>query len=150
MNKTTIRVIVAVVVILLLIPSIGLAQDKDEPNTVLCVTNVRDYNEGNTLAELDSISTLWTDNVIKKNKYIIMQFVVTHYYGANSRDFVVITEYNGSGLAIIENAAKETNRIYKEWMKDAEDRKVFNALFTKYMKPYHSDEIYTLFSKITN
>ena len=150
MNKRTIRVIISILVILLLIPSIGLAQDKDGPNTVLCVTNTRDYKEGNTLAELDSIATLWNDNVIKKNKYIIMQFVVTHYYGANSGDFLVITEYNGSGLAIIEEARKETNKIYKEWMKDAEDRKAFNALFTKYFKPYHSDEIYALFSKVSH
>ena len=150
MNKTTIRIIVTVLVILLFIPCLGFAQDKDEPNTVLCVTNTRAFNEGNTQAELDSIWTLFNKNVMMKNKYIKMEMVVNHYYGSNGLDFVVITEYNGSGLDIIDKAAKETTRIYKEWMKDAEDRKAFNALFRKYFKDGHSDEIYTLFSKLTN
>lgn len=150
MNKITIRVIVAVVVILLFIPCLGFAQDKDEPNTVLCVKNEINQNTEGTRAEADSIYALLDNNVTKKNKYIKMEIRVAHFYGSKSGDFLTITEFSGSGLAIIEKAIEEDTRLYEEWMKDAEDRKAFNALFTKYFKGGHSDEIYTVFTKVVN
>ena len=150
MNKTTIRVVISILVILLLIPTMSFAQDKDEPNTVLCVKRALDWKEGNTQSEADSIYALWDKNVTKENKYIKMQIRVNHYYGSNSGDFLTITEYNGSGLDIIDKAVKENTRLYKEWMKEKEDRKTFNALFSKYFKPGHSDEIYQSFTKVTN
>lgn len=148
--KKTIRVFVILIVIILIIPGMGLAQDKEKPNTVLCVTYVADWKDGASVAERDSIFALADKNIFKKNKYIKMMMRVRHFYGANSEDFIFITEYNGSGLDIIEKAVEETTRLYKEWMKDAKDRKAFNALFGKYFKGGHSDEIYTLFTKITN
>ncbi len=150
MNKTTIRVILAVLLILLFIPSLGLAQDKDEQNTVKCVTYAADWKEGASVAERDSIFDLWDDNVVKKNKYIKMDMTIRHLYGSNSDDFVFIVEYNGSGLGIMEKADEEGTRLFKKWKPDAEDRKAFNALFGKYLKGGHSDEIYTLISKVIN
>ena len=128
----------------------GFAQDKDKPNTVLCVTYAADWKEGASVAELDSIFALVDKNVVKKNKYIKMMMRVRHFYGANSDDFIFIIEYNGGGLDIIEKSSEEFNRLYKEWKKDAEDRKALNALFDKYFKGGHSDEIYTLFTKAVN
>jgi len=150
MNKSTIRIIVTVLVILLFIPCLGFAQDKDKPNTVLCVTYEADWKEGASVTERDSIFALWDKNVPQKNKYIKMLMRVRHFYGANSDDFIFIVEYNGSGLDIIEKALEERTRLYKEWMKDAEDQKAFNALFGKYFKGGHSDEIYTVFTKVNN
>ena len=150
MKKSTIRIIVTVLVILLFIPCLGFAQDKDKPNTVLCVTYEADWKEGASVAERDSIFALVDKNLIKKNKYIKMMMRVRHFYGANSDDFGFIIEYNGSGLDIIEKAVEEDTRLYKEWKNDKEDRKAFNALFSKYFIPGHSDEIYTLFTKVVN
>ncbi len=146
MNKKTI----IVVIVLLIITCFGFAQDKENPNIVLIVTYEADFKDGASVAERDSIFALWDKNVPKKNKYIKMLMRVQHLYGANSDDFVFIMEYNGSGLDILEKAAEERTRLYKEWMKDAEDRKAFNKLFTKYFKGGHSDEIYYVFTKVVN
>ncbi|MFC1536071.1 hypothetical protein ACFL4H_01735 [Candidatus Neomarinimicrobiota bacterium] len=150
MNKTTIRVIISLLVIILLIPCLGFTQDKEKPNIVLAVTYIHEHKEGSTVADLDSIWALWDKNVTKKNKYISMQFCVGHLYGSNSSDFLVITEFNGGDLDIIAKANEEDTRLEKEWMKDKEDRKAFYTLFTEHFKPKHSDEIYTLFTKVIN
>ena len=149
MNKNTIKVILSVLLILIFIPSL-IAQDKEKPNIVVGVTYTHEHKEGVTVADLDSIWTLYNKNVTKKNKYIIMEFSVGHLYGSNSSDFLVITEYNGSDLNIIAKANEEDTRLYKEWKKDKEDRKTLNTLFNEHFKPKHSDEIYVLFNKVIN
>ena len=148
--KTT-RIITSIIVIILLIPCLGFAQDDEEPNTVLCVKYAFNTdNEEGSVAEFDSIYALNDKYVTKKNKYIKMKIRVSHYYGSDSDDFLSITEYNGSGLDIIEKAIKENTRLYKEWKTDEKDRKAFNELFYKYFKAGHSDEIYALLSKVIN
>jgi hypothetical protein len=147
--KTT-RIITSIIVIILLIPCLGFAQDDEKPNIVVGVTWTHEHKEGITVTDLDSIWALFNKNVTEKNKYITMEFCVSHWYGANSSDFLVITEYNGSGLDIIDKAFEENTRLYKEWKKDKEDRKAFNNLFFEHFKPNHSDEIYTVFSKFSH
>ena len=150
MNKTTIRIITSIIVIMLLIPCLGIAQDKDEPNTVLCVTYVYDWGEGATISERDSIFALVDENVVKKNKFIKSLMRYQHFYGANSEDFIFLYEFNGSGLEIILKSSEEATRLAKEWKKDKEERDAFYALFDKYFKSGHSDEIYTLITKVSN
>jgi len=149
-KKSTISVLIPFLIIIFLIPFATYAQDDDGYNTVLMVKQIFNYNEGNTVAEFDSISTIWDENIVKNNKYIVSQMTLGHYYGSNSSEFIVITEYNGSGLDIIEKAGDETTRLYKEWMPESEDRKELNGLFSKYFTIWHSDEILTMFSKVTN
>ena len=150
MNKTT-RVLLSVLVIILLIPCSGFAQDDEKPNMVLCVTANADWSpEGGSWAEFDSLFTLASKNVVKKNKYIKMQVMVNHYYGADSDDFLVITEYNGSGLGIIEKAVEENAKLYKEWKPDKNDRDAYYKARAKYFKSGHSDEIYQIFQKVIN
>ena len=149
--KTTLQVIVAVLLILLFIPNLGLAQDDEKPNTVLCAKYNADWSpEGGSWAEFDSLYTLGSENIIKKNKYIKTYIIVTHYYGADSDDFLIITEYNGSGLGIIEKAIEENIKLYEEWKPDKVDRDSFNKARAKYFKSGHSDEIYQLFQKVIN
>ncbi len=147
--KTT-RIITSIIVIILLIPCLGFAQDDEKPNIVVGVTWTHEHKEGITVTNLDSIWALYNKNVTEKNKYITMEFCVSHAYGSNSSDFLVITEYNGSGLDIPAKAAEEDTRLYKEWKKDKEDRKAFNDLFSEHFKPKHSGEIYTVFSKFSH
>ena len=142
--------LVIILIVIFLLTCLGFAQDSGEPNTVLIVKRALAYNESNSPAEADSIYALWNKNVVKKNKLINMQMRVQHFYGSNSMDFLTITEYNGSGLNIILDASKENVRIFKEWMPDKENRAALNALFNKYFEVGHSDEIYTLFTKVQN
>ncbi len=150
MKKSTISVLIPFLIIIFLIPCFAVAQDDDGYNTVLMVKQIFDYKEGNSVAEFDSINTIWNENIVKKNKYIVSQMLLTHYYGSNSAESIVITEYNGSGLDIIEKAGDETTRLFKEWKPESDDRKEFNGLFNKYFTNWHSDEILTMFSKVTN
>lgn len=150
MNKAAIRVIISVLVILLFIPCTGYAQDNEEPNTVLIFKQALDPNAVGTPAEADSLFALFDKNVTKKNKYVKMHIRVSHYYGSDSQDALTIIEFNGSGLDIIDKSREEQSRLFKEWKKDEEDRKAFNEALNKYFKSGHSDEIYQLFTKVTN
>ncbi len=150
MKKQAIKKITSLLVILLFVPFVGFAQDADEPNTVTAITLTFDPDVEGSNAEFDSLSTLFDENVLSKNKYIKSVMRVAHLYGAHSGEFVIITEYNGSGLGIIDKAADETTRLYKRWKKDEDDRAEFNKAQNKYFKPRHSDEIYSLLSKVNN
>ena len=75
---------------------------------------------------------------------------VGHLYGSNSRDFIIITEYNGSGLEVLEKADEEGFKLFKKWKPEKEDRIEFNKAVNKYYKSTHSDEIYSLWSKVSN
>ena len=87
---------------------------------------------------------------LDKNKFIKSVIRVGHYYGSKSGEFLVITEYNGNGLGIIEEAGEEGSKLFNKWKKDKDDRAEFNKARNKYFKPWHSDEIYTLISKVSN
>ena len=142
--------IMILLVIILFIPFVGFAQDNDKPNIVTTVTLAFATDTGGNPAEFDSLNALFDKNVVSKNKFIKSVMRVGHYYGSKSGEYVVITEYNGGGLGIIEEAGDEGFELFKKWKKDADDRKMYNDAINKYFKPWHSDEIYTLNSKVSN
>lgn len=148
-NKQATKGITLLLVIILFVPFVGFAQDKDEPNTVTAVTLAFDTDADGSPAEFDSLYALFDENVVSKNKFIKSVMRVGHLYGSNSGDFVVITEYNGSGLGIIDKAGDEGFELFKKWKKDKEDRAEFSKARNKYFKPSHSDQIYTLLSKVS-
>ena len=150
MKKQAIKGITSFLVILLFVPFVGFAQDGDEPNTVTATTLTFDPDVEGSPAEFDSLIALFDENVLSKNKFIKSVMRVTHLYGAHSGEYVIITEYNGSGLGIIDKAGDETTRLYKRWKKEDDDRAEFNKAQNKYFKPRHSDEIYSLLSKLSN
>ena len=150
MKKQAIKGITVFLVVLLLVPFGGFAQDKNEQNTVLAVTYQAAFPKDGSAAEFDSLYAELDQNVVSKNKYINSVIRVGHLYGSNSGDFLIITEYNGSGLDIIEEAGDETSKLFKKWKKDKDNRAEFNKALNKYYKPYHSDEIYSLWSKVSN
>ena len=142
--------IMILLVIILFIPFVGFAQDNEKPNIVTTVTLAFATDTGGNPAEFDSLNALFDKNVVSKNKFIKSVMRVGHYYGSKSGEYVVITEYNGGGLGIIEEAGDEGFELFKKWKKDADDRKMYNDAINKYFKPWHSDEIYTLNSKVSN
>jgi hypothetical protein len=150
MKKHAFKGITLLLVIILFVPFVGFAQDKDDPNIVTAVTLTFDTDADGSPAEFDSLYALFDENVLSKNKFIKSVMRVGHYYGSSSGEFVIITEYNDSGLGIIEKAGDETADLFKKWKKDEDDRAEFNKARNKYFKPRHSDEIYTLLSKVSN
>lgn len=142
--------IMILLVIILFIPFVGFAQDKDENNIVLAVTYQAAFPEDGSVAEFDSLYAELDKNVVSKNKYINAVLRVGHMYGSNSGDFIVITEYKGGGLELLEKANEEGLKLFKKWKPEKEDRASFNKALNKYYKDRHSDEIYTLWSKVSN
>ena len=130
MKKQAIRGITLFLVIILFVPFVGFAQDNEKPNIVTTVTLTFDADGDDSSAEFDSLSALWDENVVSKNKYIKSVVRVGHYYGSKSGEFVVMTEYNGGGLGIIEKANDETTKLFKKWKKDEDDRDAFNDACT--------------------
>jgi len=112
---------------------------EEEPHVFTVVTLELLNPEDGSDAEFDSLGVFWTENVIKKNEFIVGQKVMSHLWGSNSSDFVVITEYKN--FADIEKAQSRNFELIEEAIPDKEERGKFNKAFLKYYGN-HSDEIY--------
>jgi hypothetical protein len=116
-----------------------LAQDNN--GHVFTVTTFQINNpEDGSIAEFDSLNQLYTDKVIKKNEKIISQVNLRHFWGSDSRQFVIITEYKNMDDMLAANEVN--NKLLIEGWPDKEERNKYNKAGSKYFG-YHSDEIYT-------
>ena len=114
------------------------AQEED-PHVYLVVTWESLNPEDGSNAEFDSLRTIWTENAVTKNEFIVNEIRMTHMYGANSSDYVVITEHKS--FADMEKAGSRNFELFREFMPDDKEREeYFDAIF-KYFGN-HSDEIY--------
>lgn len=114
-------------------------QNEEKPH-VFTVTVFDSQNpEGGSNSEFDSLNTIYTQNVIDKNEYIISQRNLFHLWGSNSTDMVFITEY--AKFEDIEKAADRNGELFRETWTTPEERRAFNSAYQKYFGK-HSDEIY--------
>jgi hypothetical protein len=90
-------------------------------------------------AEYDSLSAFWVENAVKKNEFIVSSIAMSHLWGSNSSDFVIITEYKN--FADIEKASNRYFELIVEAIPDKEERGKYYKAFFKYLGN-HSDEIY--------
>ena len=118
----------------------GMLYAQEEGPHVFTVTTWESVNpEDGSDAERDSLRSIFTENAINKNEFIVNQTVMTHMYGSNSSDYVIINEYKSFGD--IEKAQSRNGELMSEFMPDDEARaEYFSAVF-KYFGN-HSDEIY--------
>jgi hypothetical protein len=114
------------------------AQEED-PHVFVIVTWELLSPEDGTDAEFDSLGDFWYENAVKKNEFIVNQIAMSHLYGSNSSDFVVINEYKN--FADIEKASKRNFELINEAIPDEEERAKYFKAFSKYLGN-HSDEIY--------
>ena len=122
------------------------AQEGD-PHVYTVVTFELLNPEDGSGAEFDSLGVLWSENVLKKNEFIISEISMSHLWGDNSDDFVIITEFKS--FADIEKAQKRNFELTQEAWPDKEERQKFWAAFIKYFGR-HSDEIYQKKTGIIN
>jgi hypothetical protein len=118
----------------------GMLYAQEEAPHIFEVTTWEAVNpEGGSNAERDSLTAIWIENAVNKNEFIVNQTRMTHLYGSNSSDYVIITEHKS--FADIEKAANRNGELFREFMPDAQERaEHFKAVF-KYFGN-HSDEIY--------
>ena len=114
------------------------AQEED-PHVFTIVTFELLSPEGGSSAEFDSLGAFWYENAIKKNEFIVNQITMSHLWGSNSDDFVIITEHKN--FADVEKAQSRNFELIAEAIPDKEERGKFNKAFIKYFGN-HSDEIY--------
>ena len=118
----------------------GMLYAQEEGLHVFTVTTWESVNpEDGSDAERDSLRSIFTENAINKNEFIVNQTIMTHMYGSNSSDYVIINEYKS--FEDIGKAQSRNTELMREFMPDDEARaEYFSAVF-KYFGN-HSDEIY--------
>ena len=112
---------------------------EEEPHVFTIVTWEILSPEDGSDAERDSLVAIWVENAVKKNEFIVNQITMSHMWGSNSSDFLVITEYKS--FADIDKAQNRNFELIEEFMPDNEKRAAFWKAFTSYFGE-HSDEIY--------
>jgi len=123
--------------------SIILAQD-ESPHVYTVTTTQFIFPDGGSRAEFDSLNSLYMENVVNKNEFIISQRALRHMWGNNSLDLVYITEYKS--FTDIEKGQKRNTELFREAWATSEERRAFNTALNKYYRDRHSDEIYQEFS----
>lgn len=119
---------------------------KEEPRVYVITTYKSVMPVGGTAAERDSIMSEWGKSILKKNNKILSSKTLVHYYGSDSRDWVVINEYKS--LGDIEAAEKISQKLLKKKWPNAKKRKAIFRKLDKYFPDYeHSDEIYMAMPK---
>ena len=97
--------------------------------------------DGGTEAERDALLTEWVESVTKKNEKIISTKNLEHVAGSDSRDWVVIVEYES--WSDIAEARKITNELIEKKWPDEKKRTEFFDKLEKYFPDYwHADEIF--------
>lgn len=137
MKKKTLSAIFTVC--LLSIATVIHAQDEAEGSVFVVTTITVSVPEGGSMAELDSLSKLYSTKLILPNEKIISEKSLMHYFGSDNRDLVIISEY--ANWCDIEEAGNIMGDLAKAAWPDDEKRATFFQALNSYYK-MHSDEIY--------
>lgn len=125
---------------LLLVSNSSIAQG--EKTYLITVTKMHsNMNMKNfSMDEWKKVEKEYLDKVVKKNEFIISQYILRHYFTADNTEVLLVTVYEN--WEAIEKAGKRTDELEKlAWP----DEKAANAYFDKkdsYYTGSHSDEIY--------
>jgi len=135
MRKLSICFLLTVVLVLS-----GILYAQEEESHVFTVVTFELLSpEGSSYAEFDSLAALWVEKVTKKNEFIVSEITMSHMWGNNSEDFVVITETKS--FADVEKAQSRNFELVEEAWPDEEERQNYFEAYIKYFGK-HSDEIY--------
>jgi hypothetical protein len=131
---------VAVMLLLTFFLSSQVKAQDEKPHVYTVTTTEFIFPDDGSFAVWDSLNTLYMDNVINKNEYIISQRALRHMWGNNSLDLVFITEYNS--FSDIEKAQARNTELFREAWATSEERQAYNRAVNNYFGNRHSDEIY--------
>ena len=118
------------------------AQDMEEDGGNIFVVQTWDalMPEDGRAAERDSLLALWYEHVITPNEFIVSEKNLRHLYGADSGDWIVITEYRTWNE--IDEADRRNTELFQLRWATPEARRAFNRALGKYFGG-HADEILT-------
>ena len=108
---------------------------------VFIMTNFeRAFPDNGSADELDSLSTLYMDNIYGDNEYVVSYKTVRHWWGHDNRDFIQIVEVKSWDDVL--KANEKANELFIKVWSTQQEQDAFNEAFNKYFTGKHSDEIY--------
>ena len=113
---------------------------QDDERHFLVISFKTTMPDGGSVAERDSLESIFTEAVILKNDKILSQQSMQHYYGPDSRDWIVVREC--ASWADIDAARLENRKLSREMWPDRAERQAFFKELNKYWLPMHGDEVY--------
>lgn len=142
MKKQAIMAVVVSLIALLLVPSISYSKSENNSKG----TNDLDVD----LSQLNprELYQLYVEYVDMNNQYLL---IMNNLRQIHNSDFPGIDKLdnNFTEHELFEMAQDESYRLFKKWKPREEDSTAFNEALNKYFQNTHSDEIYTLWSKVS-
>ena len=117
-----------------------LSAQNDSGNVVIMNFSEFKFPDEVSVPEFDSLNYLYTENVFAKNEFILNYKVIRHWWGNNSRDFIIIYEVRSWEDVI--KASTRNNELFEAYWNTPEARKSFNQAYDKYFTVKHPDEVY--------
>jgi len=96
--------------------------------------------ENGSVSEFKALFKEFQEKITNANQYVVSECVLQHLSGSDSRDLVIITEYENWNH--IDAAATKQNQLMETAWKTTEARDTFFSKFNKYFL-MHTDEMYT-------
>lgn len=118
---------------------------QDDNHLFLIVSYKSTMPDGGSAAERDSLLSIFTEAITRKNDKILSEQSMRHTYGPDSRDWIVVREC--ANWADIEAARKTNRKLSRETWPDQKKRRAFFRELNKYWLPGHGDEVYTALTK---
>lgn len=94
---------------------------------------------GGSARERDSLLAEYLEHVVRKNDKIVSARHFRHYFGKDSRDWVLVVEYRK--LEDYEAAVAVNQELSRKRWPDEAKRADFNRKLLRYWEPQHSDEV---------
>jgi hypothetical protein len=125
---------------ILLISYETITAQSEQGNVVIMNFSKFKFPDEVSVPEFDSLTYLYNTNVFEKNEYILNYKVLRHWWGNNTKDFIVVYEVKNWEDVII--ASTRNNELFEEYWDTPEARKSFKEAYDKYFTVKHPDEIY--------
>jgi hypothetical protein len=98
------------------------------------------WPENGTVEIRDSLLTIYNDNIVRKNEYILSHREYFHFFTESNLDYLVIEEYKD--LASMEASFRRTAELEDKYWSDAASRDAFFDALDSYFETWHGDHLY--------
>jgi hypothetical protein len=102
--------------------------------------------EDGSRAEMDSLSKIYVENVIKKAPLILHEWHFRHFFTGDNREYMIIDEY--ASMKDIEETNTKFGDLEKAAWPDTKKREAFLDRFNMYFT-HHSDKIFAAVAGLT-
>ncbi|HEX5002553.1 MAG TPA: hypothetical protein VFW78_08645 [Bacteroidia bacterium] len=98
------------------------------------------WPENGSMNERDSLIAIYTENVIKKNTYILSHREYSHFFTTDNKDYIIIEEFKD--YAAWEASNKMNDELEAKAFGDKDKRKAFMDAMNRYFENWHGDALY--------